>query len=278
MAFLWRKVCRFARKPKIGVLLACAVVASSSISLALALAPSAEALSSTTKNSTTFAGYVATPAGTSSESAQVSFDVPTLTCTRQSMEQDVFMFQYMEYSEGNYAEAWVDVECGNGIAEYDADADACGFTGCGGCSSSSISVSPGDSVMLSENVSSGNDAPAGAEVTDLSGTGGSVLCQEFGAFPTPGPVYTGICGQDHATNGQPDSAGSAKPPPFGGCSGGNRPEFTPVAFTGTTVDGLSLGSWSPTQYDMVSGTGTLQVRTRNLKDSGESFKDVFENH
>jgi hypothetical protein len=146
MTFLWRKVCRFARKPKIGVLLACAVVASSSISLALA--PFAEALSSTTKNSTTFAGYVATPVGTSSESAQVSFDVPTLTCTRQPMEQDVFMFQYMEYSEGNYAEACVDAECGNGIAVYDADADACGFTGCGGCSSSSISVSPGDSVTL----------------------------------------------------------------------------------------------------------------------------------
>lgn len=92
----------------------------------------------------------------------------------------------------------------------------------------------------------------------------------------PGPVYTGICGQDLVRGPvRLSSAYTVTPPPFAGCQTGNRPQFSPVVFTDATVDGQSLGSLPRGRYNMVAGT-TLQVRALDLEREGKSFTEIFE--
>jgi hypothetical protein len=270
MTHLRNNLRRFVPRTKVGVLFACAIVASTSVSLTVA--SSAEALSGTATSSKYLAGYAATPSGTSIETAQVTLTVPQLSCTTK--KQDLYIFQYLEINQGNYAEALVSAACSRGTPQYGATAAVCAFTGCGGCDSTGFSVSAGDSVTFSETADSGNTNPVEASVSDTTNSGG-ILCEEFGDFPSPGPVYTGVCGQDLSGRSQSDPLRARKPPPVGFCVPTSiLPEFSPVAFTGATVDSQSLGSWVPTRYNMVS-SGVLQVNTRNLKDSGQSFKDVF---
>ncbi len=165
-------------------------------------------------------------------------------------------------------------QCDDGSPTYGAGAGVCAYSGCAPCAG--LSVAPGDSVTLLESVGNGMEAPSEAAAVDNTSGNATGSCEVYGGVPS-GTAYTGVCGQD-LTNAGPASTDSAKPPPFNGCQSGKMPEFSSVAFTGAIINGQSLGSLNPTQYNMVSGAGTLQVKTRSLKDGGESFKDVFEHH
>jgi hypothetical protein len=259
------------RRATTSILFCCAIIASTLVPLTVA--SPAGAVSPSSMSTPYFAGYASYPSSMSSETGQVKFHVPTVTCTNRK-DEALFYFQYLEISQGNYVTAWVTAECDHGTPSYSAQADACGFTGCGGCSST-ISVSPGDPMTLSESASSGNSAPLEASATDDT-SGGETGCEEFGGFPMPGPVYTGICGQDvvHGTV-RSASAHTVTPPPFAGCETGDRPQFSPVVFTDATVDGQALGSFPRGRYNMVADT-TLQVRTLDLEREGKSFTEIFE--
>ena len=50
--------------------------------------------------------------------------------------------------------------------------------------------------------------------------------------------------------------------------------FTPVDFSGVTLDRKPLARWNPQGYDVALGS-TVQVKTGALKDDGESFKETF---
>jgi hypothetical protein len=272
MTYLRRGVCRFAPKTKVGILFVCAVIASTSVSLTVT--SPAEALSGSLGHSQYFAGYVAwASTSTSNGTAQVSFDVPTLACTQENKNQVLYIFQYVDVGEGLYADAFVAAQCDLGSPSYGAGAGVCAYSGCAQCAG--FSVAPGDSVTLLENVGNGMEAPSGAAVVDNTSGNATGSCEVYGNVPAA-LIYTGICGQDLG-NASPASTGSATPPPFGGCQSGKRPEFSPVAFNGAIINSQSLGSLSPSRYDMYANT-TLQVKTRNLKVGGESFNDVFVHH
>jgi hypothetical protein len=263
---------RSVAKPKVRLIVLSAVIASTSVSLAMT--SPAEALSGSLGHSQYFAGYVASAStSASSGTAQVSFDVPTLACTQQNKNQILYIFQYVDVGEGLYADAFVAAQCDLGSPSYDAGAGVCAYSGCAQCAG--FSVAAEDSVTLLENIGNGMEAPSGAAVLDNTTGDATGSCEVYGNVPAA-LVYTGICGQDLGNAG-PASTGSAAPPPFAGCQSGKRPEFSPVAFTGAIINSQSLGSLSPSPYDMYAGT-TLQVKTRNLKDGGESFKDVFLHH
>jgi hypothetical protein len=257
-------------KPKVALILLCAVIASTSV--CLTVTSPAEALTGSSGHSQYFAGYVASAStSTSNGEAQVSFDVPTLACTKENNGQILYIFQYLDVGEGFYADAFVSGRCQR-KPRYGAGADVCAYSGCAQCSG--FTVAPGDSVTLVENVGNGMETPSGAAAIDNTSGNATGSCEVYGGVPT-GIVYTGICGQDLENgNAGPASTGSAPPPPFVGCQSGERPEFSPVAFTGATFNSQSLGSLSPREYDMYAST-TLQVKTLNLKHGGESFKDVF---
>ena len=261
-------------QPTQWALLMGAVVLLTPITLATSVAPSAAATPNATGHEN-FAGYIALPL--QGKKAQATIAVPTMTCGANSGLKILFFWQYLQVSEGNYAEAWVEADCTDGSATYDASASVCAFSGCGGCEPSSpIPVSAGDSVTLSEAApKNGNDYPTEAEVTDTT-SGVGLGCAEFGTFRnTFQPVYTGICGQDLDSSG-PNVTSSKSPPPFD-CQGGNRPKFSTVTFADVTIDGKSLGSFDPTGYNMRNGS-TLQVSTSKITDDGDSFSGAFVHH
>lgn len=262
------------------ILAACLVTAS--VSVSLTVASPAGATSADTRSSVWFAGYEATPNSPKSETAQVHFKVPAVTCQSES-DLSLVIFQWMEYSRGFYLGSFVQIGCDSGTPQYSASAYDCGLAACGGCSSSEISVSPGDSVTLSESAIEGNTMPEEATVADNTNDNG-VYCVEYGGFPDPGPVYTGACGGDPFGGDSPGSPSSTTPPPYGlvECQYNppqrvKVPEFAPVEFRGAGVDGKSLESWKPSQYDMSSGT-TVQVESGNFADGGEAFRDIFVHH
>lgn len=116
--------------------------------------------------------------------------------------------------------------------------------------SSPFAVSPGDSITFSEHAISGDEGAISAEEQDNTNDG-SVTCMEYGDFLQPGNVYTVICSGSESKNAPLQQTG---PPLCGNGSKGFRcSKFTAVTFTNDTVDGQSLASWDPTQYDTVVG-------------------------
>ena len=260
--------------PRVGALLVCGILTSTAI--LLTGTPLASALNMNVGHSRYFAGYVATPTGGKYESAQVSFRVPTLTCTKRYSGQNESILQYMTVPDsGTYAGAYVAVDCDMGSAEYVANVMVEGYSG--SCSGSLISVSPGHLVTLTETEEKiGNSGPLEATV---SAKDKQTSCEEFdGYFPPPdGTVWTGICGYSSGTpSGSPVSGGT--PPTYlcGTYPNGLNPKFTPVAFRDATIvtkvtGNTSLGWWNPQAYNMKSD-GTLMMKTSfPLKEDGESF-------
>ena len=107
-------------KLKVGLILLCAVIASTSLSLTMM--PPAQALSGSPGHSQYFAGYVASASTISNGTAQVSFDVPTLACTQPNKDQILYIFQFVDVGEGLYADAFVAAECDLGSPTYRAPA------------------------------------------------------------------------------------------------------------------------------------------------------------
>jgi hypothetical protein len=210
-------------------------------------------------------------ASTRAETASVTVDVPTLTCVSGDVGQNLFIFQDLVPSEGDFAFGLVVASCGQGsVASYGITAGVCSMSGCdSGCGGAS--VSPGDSVTFSETSRRRLLLVSVRDTTNGAGVG----CQAPGIIPIQGSLFTGICGQDiPQTPLNYASSGKLSPLSALGCYAGVRPQFSPVGFSGAIVNGESLSSRSPTRYDMVSGT-TLQIKTGDLKDSGESFTGRF---
>jgi hypothetical protein len=279
-----------AGRARLGAFLVCPIILAI---LATFATPSSGALPSTTAHdSSYFAGYVApdvplVPVNSSiSEiSASASFNVPTMTCTYQDKDLVLVISQEIESlpPNGGSAGGIVTAECSGGVPTYSGGAFACGTNSSERCfyCPASPGISAGDSVFVSaslvEDSSDPMDSVVKGGVSDSSSSA-SASCQNTGAFNTADKLYTGICGEgNNPRRNQLRMSGASVAPPDAGCELGNRPEFSPVTFTGIGADGTSLSSWNPKRYDMVAGT-TLQVKSGNLKEQGESFKDVFVQH
>jgi len=227
--------------------------------------------------SPTFAGFVATPSGGDKyEMAQVSVVVPTVTCTNPNVQQVLFVLEYLEVTQTRVT-AFVSADCVNGTPYYDL---GCNVHHRGGGSSQGVNeeVSPGDSVTLTVLANSGDDGLLSAGEVD--NTSGLDLhpCEEVGGYlpPPEGTVYTGICSWTEGVSREPGSE-----PDFA-CRAGQTPEFSPVSFTEARIGnkvrkGRPLDHWNPQMYKMVSGT-TVQVTKSPLGDDGQSFTDTFVNN
>jgi hypothetical protein len=211
-----------------------------------------------------------------SESAQLSFRVPTLTCTKQQKDHELTIWQWIAISGGAYVGSQVQAVCASGVASYSAAGWTYGVaTGPGSCpeGQGAIAVSPGDSLALSENAEGGDSDPVTVNITDSNSDQG-VYCQASGDFP-PGPVYTIICSQAVAMDVRPVTDTAAGPPDCNKAST-NNPRFSQITFRHATVDGEPLGSWSPTQHNMVAGKSkALQIQTSALGAKGQSFSFSF---
>ena len=132
------------------------------------------------------------------------------------------------------------------------------------------------SESIDEDSSDPMDSVINGGVSDsTSEAGGDASCQDEGAFNTTDKLYTGMCGEGSAdTANQPEASSSSAAPPDAGCETGPLPTFSPVTFTGVGADRASLSSWNPKRYDLTAGA-TLLVQSGNLREQGQSFKDVF---
>lgn len=222
----------------------------------------------------------------SSMSAQVTFDVPTLTCKNPNSTnlKILYIQQDLELGSGGYADGMVMAQCNGGTASYSIGGNVCDGSGCGGCTttgcgsgcegSPSLTVAAGSSVSISLAAEQGDDGPL--EVT-VNGDDSGFQCSQIGTFPVDETVFTGICGQDVHGGGMPDLAKTPPTPDGEPCQGGRRPRFSPVNFTGATINGkpLNTNRYDPVAYNLVSGT-TVQAETGALSSNGESFTMTFE--
>ncbi len=244
---------------------ACAVVAASS--LIVNMTPSA---ASGGERNPYFAGNETAPPPTTTESASATVNVPTLDCVTNLSPKEwryLLLFQELEAAGG---ESWAEVigQCHRGKATYLAEAIACtGYAGCNRCPIPT--VSPGDSVTLSEYVGPEPDSDVTASVDDTT-SGASADCLAFDAGADGGDVFTGACATvyDHEL-----FSASSKPNPQADCGSPPVPSFSAVSFTDVSVNGGSIPPGS--QFFSLWYDSTREVKTGNLKDNGESFKEFY---
>ena len=182
-----------------------------------------------------FAGVVATPQGNAEESAGVTFVVPTVTC--QQKQNTLIFLQDLVLQQSENAESELFMDCGGGAPCYSVSPIIdCGPQNECGTSCNAFSVSPGDSVSLSELAVDLQSGPGpyieiGA-ADDTNGNSFSCIFNE--PLTIPGPVYTGVCTAGDGAGSVP--AHSPPPPPEGGCQSDKGPGFTATSFTHLTVD------------------------------------------
>ena len=187
-------------------------------------------------------------------SATTTFSVPGLSCT-STTDGQVFAFINMTTSPGeDGSDRYVDgggvaIECSGGIAEYSA------FTEINDVLTyRSLSISSGDKVRVTLSASV---TRALVRVADLT-TPGKVKASISGPevhWPFSGGVLVGDAAHLTAVN-----------LPI--------PSFGKLTFTDTTINGESLGSTAPAEFEIYTGS-TLEVATGSLDTAGKRFSTTF---
>lgn len=193
-------------------------------------------------SSTSFAGYVSSPAGVSKVSAD--FTVPKITCgaSNQGIGPAIFLAGTSVFS-GVGAEA----VCSSGSASYTV-AIVINNT-----ESHVLSISGGDRVKASLSETASKTSVSFKDLT----TGVSKSATGSG-----GSVTEALLGDDAVVIG-----GSQVP----------VPTFKKTAFSACLVGAVALGSTSPVAYNMKTSGGILQVRTSALT-GGNAFKETFKHN
>jgi hypothetical protein len=151
-----------------------------------------------------------------------------------------------ENSYATYSSAFVFVGCQNGAAQYFPALVVNGTE----TNYTSTALSAGDAIKLYASVSA---TAVKVKVTDVTK---GITEKLIGSGASADAAYVG------------DSDW---------VSGGTLlgvPNFGKLRFTGCKVDGMTLASWSPTQYRRVSGS-TVQIATGALSSTGTAFTTSF---
>ena len=215
------------------------------------------------------------------ESARVSFVVPTITCLA-SQDTGYEIFQSLEGAPGESGVAALSLSCASGtlIAEMFTNAN----TGNGtseGCNN--VPVAPGDSISFSEQdqvfVFDGL-IPTG--LIDLRGSdstnGQSTECSSPTTNPPAGPVSTGMC--DWASTTGPIPPNAPPPPPNLGCGSAKVSAFNPLSLSNVKVDNKAFWRWRPRQqYDMYKyrrlGIGLAPIEQVHTQRVGNALDFTF---
>ena len=214
------------------------------------------------------------------ESAQVSFVVPTITCLA-SQDTGYEIFQSLEGAPGESGFAALSLYCASGTLSTQVFTSANTGNGTSGCNS--VPVSPGDSISFYEQdqvrVFDGL-IPTG--LIDLRASDStnqqSTECSSPTTLPPDGPVYTGMCDWASTTGPVPPNA---PPPPLNlGCGSGKVSAFNPLTLSNVKIDTKAFWQWRPRQqYDMYKyrqlGLGLAPIEQVHTQRDGNALDFTF---
>jgi hypothetical protein len=186
------------------------------------------------------------------ESAHVSFIVPTVTCSA-SQDTTYAVFQDLEGAQGESGYGALYLDCASGTFSAGMFTSApTGNPTSGGCAN--VPVAAGDSISFSEQESflfQQQVIPTGTIEADESDTtnGESSQCSSATASVPSGPVYTGMCDWVVHTTA-PVPKGAPLPPPIGGCASAKVSAFSPFSLSGVQVENKPIWQWPTDEYDM----------------------------
>jgi hypothetical protein len=211
--------------------------------LAAGLLPLALSAPASASATSARAGYVVAESGSSS-SARTTFVVPTATCTNGDYQVVGFRAVIRTSAPANNG-AFIFVGCSGGVPFYGAQFQVNGvFT------VPALPVSPGDRVQASVSVSASATSESMTNLTQgwtdsASGGGGT-------------PVLTSV-----GAGGVSCTAGA--PPCY------PVPQFTPVPFSFSSIDGMNLTVAGAVSSDLTSGTGAIEATASKLIQTGRGF-------
>jgi len=200
-------------------------------------------------NSHTFAGYQTNVTTGSATSSAATFTVPKLSCTTatRGIAPDVGVAEN-NFNSGSVA--GVATECASGKAVYfpflianNAEANY-----------PALHFAADNVINLSASVTSTGIT---VQVTDVT-TGVTVTNTITGAGASANAAWIG------------DDAGSSSTGSLLGV-----PNFGTLTFTNCLIDGQTLQSWKPQQYQRVNSTGVLQIATGALSTGGNAFTTTY---
>ena len=200
-------------------------------------------------NSHTFAGYQTNVTTGSATSSAATFTVPKLSCTTaaRTIAPDVGVAEN-NFNSGSVA--GVATECASGKAVYFpflvADGTEADYT--------ALHFAAGNVINLSASVTTTGIT---VQVTDVT-TGVTVTNTITGAGASANAAWIG------------DDAGSSSTGSLLGV-----PNFGTLTFTNCLIDGQTLQSWKPQQYQRVNSTGVLQIATGALSTGGNAFTTTY---
>lgn len=222
--------------------------------LSAVLLPAAPALASPSTGTVSSgdAGYGASVSVPLPAKATGTITVPTLACAGEPQEAVVPEIMLAGMGANN---TYVD-DAGTIWLQCDGQGNAT-YTEAVYVNNSAIfgfSVNPGDKIKILITVTSTQSTVKLTDVTtgqSASGTGPTFTPQTFNALDTPinnGPGLEPI------------------------------PNFGKIRFSGVTLNGSPLSSYSPTKYVMRNSSGTVQISTSNLNTTGDTFSTIFRAH
>jgi hypothetical protein len=186
------------------------------------------------------------------ESAAVSFIVPTVTCSATTQDTPYTIFQNLEGGPGESGFAALLLDCTSGTLSAAMLTYANTESGSsGGCDT--VAVNPGDSISFSEqdyvNVQRGLLPTGLINLQAFDRTNGeSTECSSPTTLVPDGPVYTGFC--DSLPMIGPIPRGAPPFPPIQTCGSTKVPAFAPFVFSRVKVDTKPFWRWPTDEYDM----------------------------